>query len=59
MTKDNQTMCFVATPEQKKTLESWAVLEDRSISAVIRRILDAEIERRKDSETNQPKAEVN
>lgn len=39
----------ILVPEsQKKLIEKWAHAEDRSISAVLRKILEREIERRKE-----------
>lgn len=43
---EHQTISFVATIELKKQLEQWAVQDDRSISATLRRILEAEATRR-------------
>jgi hypothetical protein len=37
---------FMATAEQKKFLGEWAKIEDRSVSAVLRRLIDQEAERR-------------
>jgi hypothetical protein len=46
MTKKYANVNLVLLPEQKKLLELWAKNEDRSLSAVPRRIIDQEADRR-------------
>ena len=46
MTK-SPTISFVGTIEIKAWLEQWAKENDRSISYIIRQILDQEVQRRK------------
>ena len=40
------TASFVITTEQKACLEQWAAADDRSVSYVVRQILQAEAQRR-------------
>ncbi len=40
------TVSFVATKELKQLLEQWSREEDRTVSAVLRRILEGEAKRR-------------
>ena len=40
------TVSFVATIELKRLLEQWAAQDDRTVSATLRRILEAESRRR-------------
>jgi hypothetical protein len=49
----NVTINFVATPELKSQLEQWAKDEDRTMSATLRRILEAEAQRREAKQTRQ------
>ena len=44
---ESATISFVATTELKRLVESWAKLEDRTVSATLRRILEQEAQRRK------------
>lgn len=46
MTRNYIHINLVLLPEQKKTLKLWAKNEDRSVSAVLRRLIDQEVERR-------------
>ena len=41
-----QTISFMGTTELKQQLEEWAAQDDRSVSATLRRILEAEAKRR-------------
>jgi DNA-binding HxlR family transcriptional regulator len=50
------TIHFVATPELKQLLEEWAKEDDRSLSATLRRLIEAEARRRKGQQ--QSKREV-
>jgi len=43
---ENLTMSFVTTAEQKANLEAMAVAEDRSISSMLRKIIDDYMQRR-------------
>jgi hypothetical protein len=43
---DLVTISFVATKKQKKLIEQWAQEDERSISYIIRQILEKEIQRR-------------
>ena len=44
--QEQVTVCFVGTKQLKELLEQWAKEEDRSISAVMRQILQREVLRR-------------
>lgn len=50
------TVCFVGTKELKQALELWAVQEDRSVSAVMRQILEREKLRRAAKENQEAKS---
>ena len=50
--KETVTASFIITIEQKGLLERWASKEDRSVSYVMRQILTAEAQRRKQALTN-------
>lgn len=43
---DLTTISFVATKKQKKLIEQWAQEDERSVSYIIRQILEKEIQRR-------------
>jgi hypothetical protein len=47
------TMSFIATADLKALLEQWAKAEDRTVSATLRRILEAEALRRNRQATRQ------
>lgn len=47
------TISFVGTAEQKTLLEQWAKQDDRSISWVMRQILNREAQRRQDRPESQ------
>lgn len=49
-----QTISFVATSELKQMLEQWAKAEDRTVSAVLRRLLIQEAQRRQE-QSSRPK----
>ena len=51
--RETVTASFVITIEQKGLLERWAFKEDRSVSYIVRQILKAEAQRRKQALTNQ------
>jgi hypothetical protein len=51
--RDTVTASFIITIEQKDLLEQWAAEDDRSVSYVMRQILKAEAQRRKQTPTNQ------
>ena len=40
------TLCLMVWPEQKKNLQRWAAAEERSVSYIVRKILEAEARRR-------------
>lgn len=44
--EDGRNVGFTLLPEQLDTIKMWAEAEDRSMSAVVRRLIDAEAERR-------------
>lgn len=50
---ETTTTSFVITTESKVLLEQWAKEEDRSVSYIMRQILKAEAQRRKQTPTNQ------
>lgn len=41
--ENNITMSFVIVPEQKAALEAWAKEEDRSLSSLLRAIIDGSL----------------
>ena len=41
------TICIVGTETQRQALAQWAKNDERSVSYIVRKLLDAEIERRK------------
>ena len=43
---DRIIMSFAATPELRELLKRWAKQEDRTVSATLRQILEAEAQRR-------------
>ena len=47
------TISFVGTTDLKAQLEQWAQAEDRSLSATLRRILEAEAHRREGQQNRQ------
>ena len=47
------TTSFVITTELRRLLEQWAKEEERSVSYVVRQILKAEAQRRKQPSSNQ------
>ena len=51
--RETITASFIITAEQKDLLEQWAAADDRSVSYIMRQILKAEAQRRKQTSTNQ------
>lgn len=49
------TICFVGTVELKAQLEQWAAEDDRSVSYIMRQILNRETQRRKQPKKEQAK----
>ena len=49
--KKTNALTIMLTPEMRDTVEAMAEAEDRSVSAVIRRLIQREIEQRKSSKT--------
>ncbi len=47
MSKEQVTMSAVVTMDLKQALEQWSKEEDRTVSAVLRRLLEEEAQRRK------------
>jgi hypothetical protein len=48
------TISFYGTTEQKELLEQWATQDDRSVSYIMRQILNREAQRRKHGGAEQP-----
>ena len=44
---ESTTICFIGTVEQKALLEQWAKEDDRSVSYIMRQIVNREAQRRK------------
>ena len=42
---------FATTPELKELVEQWAKEDERSVSFIIRKAIECEAQRRKDTET--------
>lgn len=53
------TMSFVTTTELKRLVEQWAQEDDRSVSYIMRRILEKEAQRRQASPVLQPQVPIN
>ena len=62
MTERNVTVCYVLTERLKSLVKQWATEDDRSNSAVLRRLIEQEAQRRNtpnsplEPETEVPKA---
>ena len=53
MKERRKTICFVGSIDIERQLKQWATEDDRSISAVIRKAIEAEAERRDRQETKE------
>ncbi len=47
---NSTTISFVGTPQIKTWLEKWAKQDDRSVSYVMRKILNQEVQRRQQTQ---------
>lgn len=55
MTGNKMIISFVGDSDLRDRLKQWAAEDDRTVSAIIRRALEAEAERRAEQEKQQAK----